>query len=187
MKTPEPRKGMPSPELSREDFTARYLSRFVDPAFRPLQDELELIAAVAWEAYIESRKSPVTCKAGPGYADPDYELSVDWINAKAMIDEAKARFNDADGPPRALVINGSSRSEHTCPGEMSKSFRLARIAEDTLKEAGVETSCWTCRGWRRNSGGRFTPARPASRPRRRCATGRAVATRTIRWVRSTTG
>ncbi|GAA0643999.1 flavodoxin family protein [Brevundimonas lenta] len=140
MKTPEPRKGMPSPELNREDFTARYLSRFVDPAFKPLQAELDLITAVAWDAYSEGRKSPVTRKAGRGYADPDYELSVDWIAAKAMIDEAKARFNDADGPPRALIINGSSRSEHTCPGEMSKSYRLAQIAEKTLKKAGVETT-----------------------------------------------
>src|SRR5262249_51750245 len=30
---------------------------------------------------------------------------------------------------RILVINGSTRSDQTCPGEMSKTFRLAKLAE----------------------------------------------------------
>ena len=140
MKTLEPRKGMPSPQLSREDFTERYLSRFNDPAFHPMKEALDQVAAIAWDAYQEGRKAPVTRKAGPGYADPDYDLAVDWIAARDMIEEAKARFEDPDGPLRALVINGSSRSEHTCPGEMSKSFRLAALAEETLKAAGIETA-----------------------------------------------
>ncbi|WP_312780699.1 hypothetical protein [Brevundimonas sp.] len=33
VKTPDPRRGMPSPELSRGDFTARFLSAYQDPAF----------------------------------------------------------------------------------------------------------------------------------------------------------
>lgn len=139
MDTPDPRKGMPSPELDREAFTTRFLSRFNDPAFAPLRSALDQVAAVAWDGYIEGRKSPVTRKAGPGYADPDYDLSVDWINARAMLDAAKARHADADGPLRALLINGSSRSEHTCPGEMSKSWRLTQIAETALKAEGIET------------------------------------------------
>lgn len=139
MKTPEPRKGMPSPQLSREDFTARYLSRFNDPAFHPMKEALDKVAAIAWDAYQQGRKSPVTRKAGPGYADPDYDLSVDWIAARDMVEQAKARFDDPQAPLRVLVINGSSRSEHTCPGEMSKSFRLAVLAEETLAAAGIET------------------------------------------------
>ncbi|TIN15489.1 MAG: NADPH-dependent FMN reductase, partial [Mesorhizobium sp.] len=35
-KTPAPRKGMPSPKLSEEEFKARYKQQFVDPAFQPL-------------------------------------------------------------------------------------------------------------------------------------------------------
>jgi multimeric flavodoxin WrbA len=37
-----------------------------------------------------------------------------------------------------LLVNASPRSEHTCPGEMSKSWRLAGIARDALAGAGVE-------------------------------------------------
>ncbi|KQW82268.1 flavodoxin family protein [Brevundimonas sp. Root1279] len=140
MDTPEPRKGMPSPELNREDFTARFLSRFADPAFEAEKTALERIAGIAWDGYSEGRKSPVTRKAGAGYADPAYDLSIDWINAHEALKAAQARHEDPAGPLRALVVNGSSRSEHTCPGEMSKSFRLATIAEQTLQAAGVETT-----------------------------------------------
>ena len=139
MKTPEPRKGMPSPKLTRAAFTERYLSRFADPAFEPLRGELDKVAAIAWDAYHEGRKAPITQKAGKGYADPDYDLAEDWINARALIDQAQARFEDRKGPLRVLLINGSSRSEHTCPGEMSKSFRLVQSAQRVLETAGLET------------------------------------------------
>jgi multimeric flavodoxin WrbA len=135
---PDPRKGMPSPKLTKADFTERYLSQFRDPAFTPMQDALDKLAAIAWEAYRDGRKSPVTRKAGAGYADPDYDLSEDWINAKAMLDEAEARFEHDNRPLRVLLVNGSSRSEHTCPGEMSKSFRLVSSAADVLQQAGIE-------------------------------------------------
>jgi polyphosphate kinase 2 (PPK2 family) len=65
------RKGMPSVELSREEFEKRYRSRFADPAFEPLSRELDAITAAAWDAYSNSRKAPLTRKAGPGFADPD--------------------------------------------------------------------------------------------------------------------
>lgn len=66
------RRGMPSVEC-RDEFEKRYRSRFIDPAFKPLQRELDaIIAAAAWDGYSNSRKAPVTRKAGPGFADPDY-------------------------------------------------------------------------------------------------------------------
>ncbi|MBT9471986.1 MAG: flavodoxin family protein [Pseudomonadota bacterium] len=136
-KTPEPRKGTPSPELSEAQFRQRYLSAFADPAFEPLAVELDKIIAVAWDAYSNGRKSPRTQRAGAGYADPDYELSVDWLAAKAAIAAAQARHGDKDGPCRVLVINGSSRSEHTCPGEMSKSYRLADLCREEMEGEGV--------------------------------------------------
>ena len=129
---PQPRKGMPDPQLSQPEFKARFKSQFQDPAFRPLDAELERIAAVAWEGYVQGRKSPVTRKAGPGFADPDYDLSVDWIAARDAIQAAQARHDDKSGPMRFLLINASSRSEHTCPGEMSKSWRFTEMARDIL-------------------------------------------------------
>lgn len=135
---PDPRKGMPSPQLDETQFRARYLSAFADPGFEPLAVELEKIVRVAWEAYSAGRKAPRTRKAGPGYSDPDYDLSMDWIAAKEAIAAAQARHDDKAGPCRILLINGSSRSEHTCPGEMSKSWRLCEIARGEMTAEGLE-------------------------------------------------
>ena len=134
---PEPRKGMPSPKLDREAFQQRFDGRFADPAFDAVREELARISEIAWEGYRDGRKAPNTHKAGPGYADPDYDLSTDWIAAKGAIDKAQAEHEDAAGPTRFLLINCSSRSEHTCPGEMSKSYRLLRIAREVLEGDGV--------------------------------------------------
>src|SRR3954447_24180885 len=127
-----PRKGMPSPRLNESEFRSRFLSQFQDPAYDRLAPELDRIAAAAWNAYANSRKSPHTRKAGPEFADPDYDLSIDWINARAAIKEAERKNADRHGQTRILLINCSSRSEHTCPGEMSKSWRLMEIAREVF-------------------------------------------------------
>src|SRR5258707_15006266 len=132
MTEPDIRKGMPPVKLPREEFEKRYRSRFADPVFASLQRELDAIIAAAWDAYSHSRKSPVTRKAGPGFADPDYELAIDWIVARDAVIAAQGRHDDEAGPIRFLVVNGSSRSEHSCPGEMSKSWRFVEMAREIL-------------------------------------------------------
>ncbi|HEY0649264.1 flavodoxin family protein [Phenylobacterium sp.] len=134
-RAPEPRKGMPDPTLAEAEFRRRYLEQFRDPAFRALDAELERVVQVAWGAYSAGRKAPITRKAGPEFADPDYDLSVDWLAARGAIHAAQARHDDPKGPHRFLLINASSRSEHTCPGEMSKSWRFVRLALDILEAA----------------------------------------------------
>ena len=134
--TTEPRTGMPDPRLSEAQFKQRYLTQFADPAFDSLQPELCKIAAAAWDGYTNGRKSPRTRKAGSEFADPDYDLAIDWINARAAIDAAQAEHDSRTGPARFLLINASSRSEHTCPGEMSKSYRLVKLAQAVIEEPG---------------------------------------------------
>ena len=89
-----PRKGMPSPRLDEAEFKRRFLAQFPDPAFEPLRADLDRIAGAAWDAYKNSRKSPHTRKAGPEFADPDYDLSVDWLAARGAIRSAQARHDD---------------------------------------------------------------------------------------------
>ena len=136
MPPPDIRKGMPPTELTRDEFEQRFKSRFIDPAFAPLSKELQAITGVAWEAYADSRKAPHTRKAGPGFADPDYDLSVDWLAAREAIAAAQRIHEDPATPSRILLVNGSSRSEHTCPGEMSKSWRLVELAKRAIDERG---------------------------------------------------
>ncbi|WP_119422622.1 flavodoxin family protein [Desertibaculum subflavum] len=136
----EPRKGTPATSLDEATFRRRHLEQFADPAFDKLRAEVERVTAAAWDAYSHHRKAPHTRKAGPGFADPDYDLSVDWLHAREAIAAAQARHDDPGARPRILLISGSSRSEHTCPGEMSKSYRLVQIAREAIEQAGgVET------------------------------------------------
>lgn len=136
-KAPAPRKGMPSVQLDEEEFRRRFLSQFADPAFEPLSIELDKVAAAAWQGYSEYRKSPRTQPAGPGYSDPAYELPEDWRAAKEAIDDARREHEDSGQPPSILIVNGSSRSEHSCPGEMSKSWRLTQIAAEACDRSGM--------------------------------------------------
>ena len=137
-KAPQPRvvKGMPSVELSRKEFVLRFQRRHDDPTFDTVAKPLDAVAEVAWKNYIEYHKAPRTRKAGSAYADPSYELSQDWIAARARIQEAERAHRRKGGTSRILVINGSARSDQTCPGEMSKTYRLAKIAQRTIEAAG---------------------------------------------------
>ncbi len=128
------RKGMPGVELTKAEFGARLRARFSDPAFAGLAGEVERIIDTAWDGYREDRKAPRTRRAGAGFADPDYQLSVEWLATRRAVQDAERRFRDPRARARILVVNGSSRSEHTCPGEASKSFRLAEIACSVLRK-----------------------------------------------------
>ncbi|WP_430641559.1 flavodoxin family protein [Bradyrhizobium embrapense] len=133
---PDVRKGMPSVKLSREEFEQRYRSRFKDSAFEPLQREINAIVAAAWDAYSHSRKAPRTRKAGPKFADPTYDIAADWLAARQAIVAAQEQHESLEEPARILIVNGSSRSEHTCPGEMSKTWRLVELAEPVFRHMG---------------------------------------------------
>jgi multimeric flavodoxin WrbA len=129
------RKGMPSVALSREEFTRRFKTRFYDPIFEPLTPELDRIADAAWTSYHDYHKAPRTSPAGGGYADPAYQLSDEWRAASEAVKGAEARQKDKASPSRILIVNGSTRSDQTCPGEMSKTWRLAQIAKEIADSA----------------------------------------------------
>jgi multimeric flavodoxin WrbA len=134
------RKEMPAVKLDEAEFKRRYRARFSDPGFDAWRNEVDRITEAAWLAYADSRKAPHTRPAGTGFTDPNYQLSVEWLFARDKINEAERRQKDPAAPSRILVINGASRSEHTCPGESSKTWRLVTIAHDIFaQEQHLET------------------------------------------------
>ena len=78
----------------------------MDPAFKPETEALARLETVAWDAYIEGRKAPVTRKADPGYADPGYDLSVEWLDTKKRLEKAQAHWKKKTSPSRVLLICG---------------------------------------------------------------------------------
>jgi multimeric flavodoxin WrbA len=133
----EVRTGSPDVQLDRDTFRDRFRAQFEDPAFRALDVELARIEAVAWDAYDGGRKAPRTRRAGDEFADPDYQLSVDWLAARAAIRHAQQAHDDAAAPSRILIVAGGARHEHTCPGELSKTSRLVERAAATIRGRGA--------------------------------------------------
>jgi multimeric flavodoxin WrbA len=126
------RKGQPPSKLDRAEFGRRFRERFSDPAFESEKDAVARLESIAWDAYEEGRKAPRTRPAGPGYADPTYELSIEWLEAKARIDAAMAAQKSSGTPTRLLIVGGGARNEGTCPGEMSKTWRLLEVIRAKL-------------------------------------------------------
>ena len=125
--------------ITREEFRKRFFERFYDPAFDDLRAELEKVCERAWDGYIQYRKSPRTQLAGAEFSDPAFQLPAEWLEARKAIRDAQARQKNPSSPSRILVVSGSTRSEHTCPGEVSKTRRLAVHAADAIKaQAGFE-------------------------------------------------
>jgi multimeric flavodoxin WrbA len=130
------RKGQAPGHLSREAFGEKFRARFNDGAFDVEAEAIARLEGIAWGAYEEGRKSPHTQKAGPGFADPDYDMSVEWMQTHHRLEDAQARWHT--GPSRVLIVNGSSRNDGTCPGEVSKTWRLGNIARDVVAGLGIE-------------------------------------------------
>ena len=130
----EPRHGMPSPKLARDEFLRRYLQQFADPAFDQVRGQIDEAAGIAWEAYQAGRKAPLTRKAGS-------RIPRSGLQAFARLAERARRHplrNSAMTTRRGAAHPAdqrSPRSEHTCPGEMSKSWRLVQIARQAIEDA----------------------------------------------------
>lgn len=124
--------------LTKDEFRGRFMQRFYDPAFDRVRDELERIFECAWDGYTVYRKSPWKRPAGEGFADPAFELPIEWLETRARLAQADTRHRDPASPSRFLLVSGSTRSEHSCPGEVSKTRRLIESARSVVEAAGGE-------------------------------------------------
>ncbi len=138
MHSPKVRKSDEEWKIERDEFRRRFNHSFFDPWFDNHRDKIAELEDIAWKAYLQGRKAPRTRKAGNEFKDPDYDLSIEWYQAREKIVEAQKMQEDPQSPSRVLLISGSDRNDHTCPGEVSKTYRLTKIAEETLKEENIE-------------------------------------------------
>ena len=132
------RTGQAPAPLTRAEFSERFNGRFYDPAFEVERDAIARLEAIAWEALQDGRKAPVTQPAGPGFADPSYKVSVQWLETRQRLRAAQERWSDSATPSRVLLICGSARNDGTCPGEVSKTWRLTELARAVVERAGLQ-------------------------------------------------
>ena len=132
------RKGQAPAPLTRAEFHERFATRFYDPAYAVESDAIARLEEIAWGAVQEGRKAPITRPAGRGFADPAYEVSVQWLETRKRLRLAEKRWHDKSTPSRVLVICGSARNDGTCPGEISKTWRFTESARHVVEGLGVE-------------------------------------------------
>ena len=134
----EVRKGQAPRVLERNEFHLEFRRSFFDPTFDSVQLEIGKIEEIAWENYINGRKAPITEKAGPEFADPNYDLSVEWKATRDKLIATDATQKDPATKSRVLLICGSARNDGTCPGEISKTFRMTKLATEILEASGID-------------------------------------------------
>jgi multimeric flavodoxin WrbA len=132
---PGVRTGQGSVALGKAEFEARFRERFYDPGFDGVRSQIADVAAVAWTAYDEYHKSPRTRRAGAGFEDPSFPLAVEWLETRRRLRLAEKRQKERRSRSRILIVCGASRSDQTCPGEMSKTFRLVTLARRVVERA----------------------------------------------------
>ena len=135
---PETRKGQAPAPLGRDEFHVVFSRSFMDPAFGAVKDALSRVEEVAWDNYAKGNKAPLTAKAGSEFFDPDYDLSIEWKATRDRLLAAEAKQKDPGTPSRVLLICGAARNDGSCPGEISKTFRLTQIAKKVLEQEQIE-------------------------------------------------
>lgn len=129
----EPRRGSASPRLEEKGVQTALSEPVPGPRLRSPSNRTDKACGRGMGCLCEFTQKPKDTAAGPEFSDPTHEL-VDWLAARYTIKSAQARYDNPDGPMRFLLINGSSRSEHTCPGELSKSYCMVEIAKAVLEQ-----------------------------------------------------
>ena len=134
----EVRKGQAPAKLGRDEFHLVFSRSFKDPSFNDIAPALAAVEQTAWENYAASHKAPLTVPAGPEFKHPDYELSVEWKEARDRLLAAEAHQKMAATRSRVLLINGSARNDGSCPSEVSKTFRMTLWAKEILEADGMQ-------------------------------------------------
>lgn len=137
-RVPRIRKGQTSWPQPRAAFEQKFDQHFYHPEFDAERGALERLRDLAWKHYRDYDKRPRRKAAGAGFREPNYELPVEWLEARTAIRRAERQQRSRAGRVRILLICASSRNDKTCPGEMSKTWRLVDMARRTLASGGAE-------------------------------------------------
>ena len=70
---------------------------------------------------------------------------MEWRETRdKLIAAQQACGRSRETPSRVLLVCGSSRNDGTCPGEISKTFRLVQLARrSAASRAASKSKCWT--------------------------------------------
>lgn len=132
------RKGQAPAALGRNEFHIEFQKSFLDSSFTKVSEQLSKVEEIAWINYKDGHKAPLTEKAGAEFSDPKYDLSVEWKATRDKLIAAEKKQKSSSTNSRVLLICGSARNDGSCPGEVSKTWRMSIIAKEVLEAEGIE-------------------------------------------------
>ncbi len=63
---------------------------------------------------------------------------MEWLETRKRLRAAQKHWQDSATPSRVLLVCASARNDGTCPGEVSKTWRLSKMAQQIVQRAGIE-------------------------------------------------
>ncbi len=96
---------------------------------------LARVIDVAWHELPRLSQEPADAARRSRVRRSGLRTAVEWLEARDHILEAQRRYDDPGARSRILLIAGAARHDQTCPGEMSKTFRLVELAR-TVDRSG---------------------------------------------------
>ena len=127
---PGVRKGQGSTQLTREEFERRWRERFYDPAFDAVAGRARSRSSTSRGAHTTSiGRTLARARPVPSSPIPTSICRSNGSRPGERIREAERGSDGADSPSRVLLVCGVAAHDETCPGEMSKTFRLTASRE----------------------------------------------------------
>ena len=132
----EIRKGMPDVQLTREQFVSPVSATLYRSCVRAARRRHRPHHRCGMGRLRQFPQGTAHPEGRTGLRRPGLRSLCRLDRGSRNIKDAEQRQKDPASPSRILLINGAARSEHTCPGEMSKTFRLAEIAQRSFRTRG---------------------------------------------------
>jgi hypothetical protein len=112
----EIRKGQAPPRLQRDEFGARFRAAFFDPAFRREDESIARIEDIAWDAYTDGRKAPITEKQ----AEATLILTINYLAIGSRLSDKLMRLQ-----PLGLIL----LRHHVCSSSADRRVTMALVRQ----------------------------------------------------------
>ena len=129
------RKGQGDVKLTREEFERRLRQRFYDPRVRRTSSARSPRSSTS-----PGRRTTSTTRArargrpAPASPIPSSSCRSNGSRRASGFSRPSASRRTPTRPGRVLLVCGAARHDQTCPGEMSKTFRLASLAREEVEQ-----------------------------------------------------